>query len=211
MVDAQLRQRGIRDPRVLEAMSRVPREFFANASDRDRAYDDSPLPLELGQTISQPYMVARTLEALRLPGRERVLEIGAGSGYQAALLAQLAREVFAVERLPALAARARARLDALGLERVTVACLDGSRGWAAHAPYQAIAVAAGAPGIPEVLLSQLDEGGRMVIPVGDSDSQRLAILTRHGYRSEIVWDIPCSFVPLVGDFGWPGPPVGGTD
>jgi protein-L-isoaspartate(D-aspartate) O-methyltransferase len=205
MVDEQLVQRGIRDPRVLAAMRKVPRDRFVDAAQRARAYEDTPLPIAGGQTISQPYMVARMLELLRLDGSERVLEIGAGSGYQTALLCELARQVFAVERVAVLAETAARRLDELGYRCAEVGAFDGTYGWRERAPFDAIVVAAAAPGIPALLVDQLAVGGRMVIPVGTREQQRLAIVTRvdeKDYRTE--WETPCSFVPLVGRFGWGG-------
>jgi protein-L-isoaspartate(D-aspartate) O-methyltransferase len=204
MVDEQLRARGIRDRRVLEAMGRVPRERFVDAAQRERAYEDTPLPIGGGQTISQPWMVARMLELLGLRGDERVLEIGAGSGYQTALLAELGGMVFAVERLPQLARLGERRLAELGYNHVEVGCFDGTHGWRARAPFDAIVVAAGAPAIPVLLVDQLADDGRLVVPVGARDQQRLAVVTRHGDRFDTTWETPCTFVPLVGRYGWDG-------
>jgi protein-L-isoaspartate(D-aspartate) O-methyltransferase len=204
MVEAQLRRRGIRDARVLDAMGRVPRERFAPEDAGDRAYGDYPLPIGFGQTISQPYMVARMTELCALRGDERVLEIGAGSGYQSAILCELAREVFAVEIVPELAEQARARLLALGHENVHLECFDGSAGWRVHAPYDAILVAAGAPEIPPVLLHQLADDGRLVIPVGQRGDQRLARVTRGLESFSTEWCTECRFVDLVGQYGWGG-------
>ena len=203
MVADQLRRRGISDARVLDAMGRVPREWFVEPFQQRRAYDDMPLPIGLGQTISQPYMVARMLELLELTGHGRVLEIGTGSGYQAAVLGLLADEVYTVERLPVLAESARHRIAELGLHHVTVGCFDGTTGWPEHAPFDGIVVAAGAPSVPDALQSQLADGGRLVIPVGDPGLQRLAIITRHGDTFDTDWDTPCTFVPLLGRRGWP--------
>ncbi len=205
MVEEQLERRGIRNPRVLAAMRKVAREQFLDAAQRERAYEDSPLPIGAGQTISQPYMVARMLELLALRGAERVLEIGAGSGYQTALLCELARQVFAVERVASLAALAGRRLRDLGYRNLEIGAFDGTYGWRERAPFDAIVVAAAAPRIPALLVDQLGDGGRLVIPVGSREQQRLATVTRvrpDEYRTE--WETPCSFVPLVGRFGWGG-------
>jgi protein-L-isoaspartate(D-aspartate) O-methyltransferase len=204
MVEAQIRRRGVRDARVLDVMERVPRERFAPQDHADRAYGDHPLPLGFGQTISQPYMVARMTELCALQGDERVLEIGAGSGYQTAILCELAHEVFAIEIVAELAEEARARLAALGYGNVQLDCFDGSRGWREHAPYDAILVAAGAPDIPPVLLHQLADFGRLVIPVGERDEQRLARVTRGSEAFATEWFTECRFVDLVGQYGWGG-------
>ena len=204
MVTEQLAARGIRDKRVLSAMRRVPRERFVDDSMRDRAYEDSPLPIGYGQTISQPYMVARMCELAELHGDEAVLEIGGGSGYQAAVLGQLARQVYAVELKPELGERARQRMAALGYGNVEVGIFDGTYGWRERAPFDAILVAAGAPEIPPLLVDQLADGGRLVIPVGPRQGQRLAIVTRRGTEFSTEWATPCSFVDLVGKYGWGG-------
>jgi protein-L-isoaspartate(D-aspartate) O-methyltransferase len=204
MVDAQIRRRGIRDARVLDVMERVPRERFAPADHLERAYGDHPLPLGFGQTISQPYMVAKMTELCALQGDERVLEIGAGSGYQTAILCELAREVFAIEIVAELAEQARARLAALGYANVQLECFDGSRGWAEHGPYDVILVAAGAPDIPPVLLHQLADFGRLIIPVGEREDQRLARVTRGAEAFATEWFTECRFVDLVGQYGWGG-------
>jgi protein-L-isoaspartate(D-aspartate) O-methyltransferase len=205
MVDLQLAGRGIADPRVLAAFRDVPREAFLPEGLVEFAYQDAPLPIGDGQTISQPYIVAVMIEALELRGDERVLEVGAGSGYAAALLSRLAREVFTVERLPSLAEQARARLARLGYGNIQVLCGDGTLGWAEHAPYDAIVVAAGGPEIPPALLSQLAPRGRLVIPVGaDATSQVLMRVVREGeskFRREAM--APVRFVPLIGEQGWP--------
>jgi protein-L-isoaspartate(D-aspartate) O-methyltransferase len=205
MVELQLRGRGIVDERVLAAFRHVPREAFVPRELAEFAYRDTALPLAQGQTISQPYVVALMVEALQLRGHERVLEIGAGSGYAAAILSQVAREVFTVERIETLAEAAREKLAGLGYENVHVLHGDGTLGWREHAPYDAIAVAAGGPEVPQALLDQLAVGGRLVIPVGpDASSQVLLRVTREGlsqYRDESLG--PVRFVPLIGEQGWP--------
>lgn len=202
MVEQQLAARGITDARVLEAMERVPRHLFVPPARRSAAYDDTPLPLGEGQTISQPYMVAWMTELLELEGDETVLEIGTGSGYQAAILGVLAARVYTVERIEELAAGAGARLNELGFENVRIVVGDGSKGLPEHAPYDAIIVTAGSPAVPEVLVDQLAVGGRMVIPVGTSSMQMLTLVTRdeEGVRHREIGT--CVFVPLVGMYGW---------
>ena len=202
MVEDQLRARDIVDDRVLEAMERVPREVFVPDEMRERAYDDAALPIGAGQTISQPYMVARICEALSLRGPERVLDVGSGSGYQAAVLAELAHEVFTIERLPELAARARENLATAGYDRVQVHVGDGTLGLPEHAPYDGIAVAAAAPDIPEPLYGQLVTGGRLVIPVGGRHGQQLQLVVRSPEGAAVVRSVPCRFVPLVGEEGF---------
>jgi len=202
MVDEQLRARGITDERVLTAMGRVPRELFVREAYRGRAYDDAALPIGEGQTISQPYMVARICEELRLRGGERVLDVGTGSGYQAAVLAELAGEVHTIERLPSLAERARATLEAAGYGRVQVHVGDGTLGDPGHAPYAAIAVAAAAPEIPPSLYEQLEPGGRLVLPVGGREGQELQIVVRSPEGPAVLRSVPCRFVPLVGQEGF---------
>ena len=204
MVSEQLAARGIRDKRVLAAMRTVPRERFVDESMRDRAYEDSPLPIGYGQTISQPYMVARMCELAELAGDEAVLEIGAGSGYQAAILSQLARQIYAVELKPELGERAAQRMQTLGYGNVEIGVFDGTYGWRERAPFDTIIVAAGAPEIPPLLVDQLADGGRLVIPVGPRQGQRLAIVQRHGETFETQWATPCAFVDLVGRYGWGG-------
>jgi protein-L-isoaspartate(D-aspartate) O-methyltransferase len=203
MVRDQLVARGIKDERVLQAMGRVPREHFVDPSLAARAYEDHPLPIGSGQTISQPYMVARTVELLALQGDERVLDVGVGSGYQAAVLAALVPrgKVYGIERLPELSASAAARLKALGYD-VEVRCGDGTQGWWEHAPFDAIAVAAGAPKVPAPLLAQLADGGRLVLPVGDHEEQRLLLIRRRGEDFVTEADIPCMYVDLIGEDGW---------
>ncbi len=201
----------IRDPRVLDAMLRVPRERFIAAEFQDRAYENEPLPIGEEQTISQPFVVALMLESLRLRGTERVLEIGTGSGYQTALLAELTAEVISVERSAVLAKRAAALLVALGYQRVRLHHADGSLGWPPNAPYQGIVVSAGAPSVPDALLHQLADGGRLVIPVGPSDGQELILLERNPNGMRRVTLGAVRFVPLVGAAAWSAPfPDGAT-
>lgn len=206
MVSDHLRQRDIIDPHVLAAFASVPRDRFVPDALKDHAYDDVPLPIGSGQTISQPYVVALTAQALALTGKERVLEIGTGSGYAAAVLGQLAREVHTVERIEHLARTAAELLAALGIDNVHVHHGDGTLGWAVNAPYEAIAVAAGAPRPPPALLEQLTIGGRLVVPTGTADAQRLVRITRRAsnqYAEEDLGDV--RFVPLLGEQGWPVP------
>jgi protein-L-isoaspartate(D-aspartate) O-methyltransferase len=202
MVARQIRDRGIRSERVLEAMGTVPRHLFVPMDVIRRAYADEPLPIGEGQTISQPFMVAAMAEALLLEGSERVLEVGCGSGYQAAVLSQLVRQVIAVEAQPLLAASARERLERLGYANVTVEEGDGSAGWPPSAPYDAILVTAAAPAVPKPLVDQLAEGGRLVIPVGGSKHQELLRVVRHGERTTEQSLYTCRFVPLLGRYGW---------
>ncbi len=206
MVSDHLRRRDIVDPRVLAAFASVPRDRFVPESVLEHAYDDVPLPIGNGQTISQPYVVAITAQALALTGRERVLEIGTGSGYAAAVLGLLAHEVHTVERIDELAHSAAIRLAELGILNVFVRHGDGTLGWPADAPYEAIAVAAGAPRPPPALLEQLTVGGRLVLPTGTAEQQRLVRITRrdhHQYSEEDLGDV--RFVPLIGEQGWPVP------
>ena len=197
-----LQQKGIRDLAVLHAVGTVPRHRFVPESVRHRAYEDAALPIAGGQTISQPWVQARYLELAGLTGRERVLEVGAGSGYQTALLAMLADAVFAVERIPALAQGARAALEASGIRNVTVLVGDGTLGWRPFAPYDVILVAAASPEIPAPLVEQLSPGGRLVIPLGDRSTQVLTLVQREGeqVRTSTVADV--RFVPLLGQFGF---------
>ncbi len=203
MVESQIRNRGILDPRVLQAMRRVPRHRFIPRHLWDQAYNDYPLPIGENQTISQPYMVALMTEALELAGPEKVLEVGTGSGYQAAILAELAQEVFTIERLASLARAAEAVLKDLGYRNIHVLIGDGTLGWPKEAPYDAIMVTAGAPKIPPALLEQLALGGRLVIPVGDRYSQTLTRIRRTpegNLRTEYLGG--CRFVKLIGAQGW---------
>ncbi|HXF06387.1 MAG TPA: protein-L-isoaspartate(D-aspartate) O-methyltransferase [Blastocatellia bacterium] len=198
----RLRQKGIRDERVLAAMATVPRHLFVEEALWHRAYEDHALPIGYGQTISQPYMVALMTELLRVQPGERVLEIGAGSGYQTAILAVLGAEVYAVERIPELAQRAQARLEALGITTARVRASDGTLGWPEAAPFDAILVAAGSPAIPRPLVDQLIVGGRLVIPVGDETQQDLVRLWKGETENKIEYHGGCIFVKLIGAHGW---------
>ncbi len=193
----------ISDERVLDAMARIPRHRFVPEAIKSQAYNDNALPISGGQTISQPFIVARMTELLELNGTEKVLEIGAGSGYQTAILASLARKVFSIERLPALAEEADRRLRLLGFRNFSMKVADGTEGWNVYHPYDAVLIAAGGPRVPEPLIFQLKIGGRMVIPLGeDQRKQILFRVTRtdHGYTTEDFG--PCAFVPLIGEHGW---------
>ena len=193
----------IRDQRVLEAMNLVPRHFFVPEALQGQAYGDHALPIEFNQTISQPYIVARMTELLELDKNMRVLEIGSGSGYQTAVLARLASQVYALERIGELARDAHARLRALGIHNATVKAFDGTLGWNAHAPYDGVLVAAGGPQVPEPLVAQLKIGGRLVIPTGETrESQRLVRVIKTETGHKIEEHGPCQFVPLIGQHGW---------
>jgi len=206
MLDKQLRRRGIHDSGVLSAMAAVRREEFVPKEFRQRAYEDAPLPIGEGQTISQPYIVAAMTAALHLAGSERVLEVGTGCGYQAAILSHLGEIVFSIESRSELASSAAARLERLGYANVHIHCGDGTLGLPELAPFDAILVAAAAPRVPEPLRWQLAEGGRLILPVGDADNQELLCLTRHGNSFETRTLEACRFVPLVGYYGWKEPP-----
>mgnify|MGYP001172780116 CR=1 FL=1 len=193
---------GIKDKRVLVAMSRVPRELFVPPQSQSLAYEDRPLPIGLDQTISQPFIIALMTEALELTGSEKVLEVGTGSGYQAAILAELARLVITVERLPSLAETARGVLDKLGYTSVAVHLAEDTLGWQSEAPYDAVIVTAGAPRVPVDLLNQLAVGGRMVIPVGSRDEQELYKIIRRRKKNTVHNLGGCRFVPLIGKGAW---------
>lgn len=203
MVSGQLVSRGIEDERVLAAMRKVPRHLFVPEDQQDSAYGDYPLPVGHSQTISQPYIVAYMTEALQLEGRERVLEIGTGSGYQTAILAELAREVFTVERIGELLGNAKQKLMSLGYRNIRFKVGDGTLGWEDHAPYDGIIVTAAGPEVPKPLLEQLAEGGRLVVPVGRRFNQRLVRVRKekYSYREQPLMDV--RFVDLVGLHGWP--------
>jgi protein-L-isoaspartate(D-aspartate) O-methyltransferase len=202
MVEQQLRARGVRDERVLEAMTSVPRDRFVAAGSVQVAYADRPLSIGRGQTISQPYMVGTMLEQLDCGPGDVALEVGAGSGYQAALLGELCAEVHAVEVVEELAESAREVLFDLGYDNVHIHVGDGTEGWPENAPYDRIIVAAGAPSVPEPLTEQLADGGRLVMPVGGRMSQRLVTIERHGDELEQTAGMSCVFVPLIGRHGW---------
>jgi protein-L-isoaspartate(D-aspartate) O-methyltransferase len=202
MVEDQLRRRGISDPRVLEAMAKIPRHLFIAPEFRSSAYEDRPLPIGEGQTISQPYMVAVMTQSLGLAGSERVLEIGTGSGYQAAVLGELAGAVYTMERLPHLMEHARNVLHSLGYPNIYSRTGDGSKGWPEEAPFDGIIVTAGAPEAPPVLKEQLADGGRLVIPIGPRHAQNLYRISRNGDQFTEEDVTGCVFVPLVGDYGW---------
>jgi protein-L-isoaspartate(D-aspartate) O-methyltransferase len=200
MVQMQLIPRDIRDTRVLAAMGEVPRESFVSARMEDLAYEDRPLPIGFGQTISQPYMVARATELVAPRPNDRALEIGAGCGYQAAVLSRLCAQVFGVEIVSELAERARVTLKALGYHNAMIEAADGSGGWPAHAPYDVIVVSAATPALPAMLLGQLSDGGRLVAPVGSPEEQVLTLVRRKGAEYEIVRDVSCRYVSLIGRF-----------
>jgi protein-L-isoaspartate(D-aspartate) O-methyltransferase len=202
MVDTQLVARGVRDPEVLRALGRVPRHLFVEEALRDRAYGDGALPIGYDQTISQPFMVATMTEALQLQGGEKLLEIGTGSGYQTAVLAEIAERVFSVERIAPLYRRARSLLDQLGYHNVVLRHGDGTLGWSDHAPYDAIVVTAGAPHLPSALRDQLVIGGRLVIPVGERHRQDLLRITRGEEEDRREMLGACVFVDLIGSDGW---------
>jgi len=202
MVAEQLRDRGIRDERVLEAMARVPRHEFVQPDQRDEAYEDHPLPIGEGQTISQPFVVAAMLEALALRPEDVVLEVGTGSGYETAVLAELVRKVYSIERIASLAERARKVLERLGYSNVTVVHGDGSQGLPEAAPFDAIVVSAAAPHLPKPLMEQLRDGGRLVIPVGSGFAQELQLVRKIGDNTTILYLDGVRFVPLIGRDGF---------
>jgi len=202
MVKEQIRDRGVRDERVLSAMEEVPRHLFVPPGLRESAYDDGPLPIGAGQTISQPFIVAEMTQALRLSGEERVLEIGTGSGYQTAILSRLCREVVTVERIPSLSEAARTRLDALGVTNVFYAVGDGSLGCPERAPYDRILSAAASPDVPAPWVEQLAEGGAIVLPMGGRFEQVLARVTKRGGKTHTEILGGCRFVPLIGAHGF---------
>jgi protein-L-isoaspartate(D-aspartate) O-methyltransferase len=203
MVERLREQYRIHDGNVLEAMRQIPRHFFVPEALRGRAYGDHALPIIANQTISQPFIVARMTELLELDRKSRVLEIGAGSGYQTAVLTQLAAQVYAIERIGELAREAQTRIRELGIYNATVKAFDGTLGWSAHGPYDGILVAAGGPKVPEPLIAQLKMGGRMVIPVGETrESQILVRVIKTEAGNKIEEHGPCQFVPLIGQHGW---------
>lgn len=202
MVETQLESRGITESRVLAAMAKVPRHLFVAEEQRDRAYEDEPLPIGKGQTISQPYMVALMVEALGLKGKEQVLEIGTGSGYEAVVLAELCARVFSVELVEDLAVKARVVLASLGYRNVSIQVGDGTLGWGEHAPYDAVVISAAAPCIPRPLLEQLRPGGCLELPMGEEELQTLVCIRKEsgGLREEYLGE--CRFVKLMGAYGW---------
>ncbi|MGH7356262.1 MAG: protein-L-isoaspartate(D-aspartate) O-methyltransferase [Candidatus Rokuibacteriota bacterium] len=202
MIDEQLTRRGVTDVRVLAVMRRVPRHLFVDEALRDRAYGDYPLPIGEEQTISQPYIVGLMTSLLELSGGEKVLEVGTGSGYQTAILAGLARRVCSIERLPRLAARARATLEALGCDNVWIRIGNGALGWPDEAPFDRILVTAGGPSIPPPLFQQLAEGGRLVLPLGDMESQTLTVVEKVRGEMKTRSEGECKFVRLVGKYAW---------
>ena len=201
----ELRAKGVRDLAVLRAVDLTPRHLFVPTGVRHRAYEDTPLPIGNGQTISQPWVHARYLEVLALKGSEKVLEVGTGSGYQTVLLSHLAGQVFSVERLAPLLDIAREAVRASGVSNVSLMLGDGTYGWKAFAPYDAILVSAASPDVPQPLLDQLADGGRLLVPVGGRDEQKLTLITRRGAEFERQFIAPVRFVPLVGDHGWTEP------
>ena len=207
----ELRSKGIRDLAVLRAVEKTPRHQFVPTGIRHRAYDDAPLPIGNGQTISQPLIHAQYLELLALKGTERVLEIGTGTGYQTALLSHLVDQVFSIERIAALYEQARVILAQLGLRNVSLLVGDGTIGWRAHSPFDAILVSAGSPSVPQPLLDQLADGGRLLVPVGDRAIQQLMVYTRRGDRIDKRDVAPVRFVPLIGTHGWEGEGTGDGD
>ena len=202
MVEEQVLGRGIADARVVDAMRRVPRHLFVEEALRDQAYGDSALPIGEGQTISQPYTVARMTELLRLTGRERVLEVGTGSGYQAALLGHLAGRVCTIERVARLAERARQTLESLGYTNVWVRTSNGTLGWPDQSPFDRIIVTAGGPEVPPPLVEQLADGGRLIMPVGDAAGQKLRVMDKQQGRMRVTEHSGYVFVKLIGKYAW---------
>ena len=202
MVETQLIPRGIKDKRVLDAMKKVPRHLFVSEPMQYRAYDDMALSIGEGQTISQPYMVAAMTELLDLKGDEKVLEIGTGSGYQAAILAELSKEVYTVERVPVLSGQAEARFHTFGYKNIHVKVGDGTSGWPEEAPFDRIIITAGTPRIPEPLMDQLSDEGIIIAPVGDRFSQQIIKIIKSGNKLSESFHTPCVFVPLIGEHGW---------
>lgn len=198
----ELRSKGINDLAVLRAFEKTPRHQFVPTGIRHRAYEDMPLPIGNGQTISQPYIHAHYLQLLTLKGTEKVLEIGTGTGYQTALLSHLVSQVFSVERIAALSEQAKANMQKLGIGNVSLKVGDGTLGWTAYAPFDAILVSAGSPSLPQPLVDQLADGGRLLVPIGDRETQHLMLLTRRGERVEKREVAPVRFVPLIGTHGW---------
>ena len=197
-----LQEKGIKDLAVLRAFEMTPRHAFVPTGLKHRAYEDAPLPIGNGQTISQPYVHAKYLELLKLTGREKVLEIGTGSGYQTVLLSNLVEQVFSIERIPALFLQAREAIQRIGARNVSMLLGDGTVGWRDYAPYDAILVSAGGPNVPQPLVEQLADGGRMLVPVGPKDEQTLKLVTRRGSGIEVTDIAPVRFVPLYGTHGW---------
>ncbi len=203
MIEEQLLERGIKDLALMEVMSRVPRHLFVDSSLQQRAYGDCPLPIGENQTISQPYIVASMTEALQLKGEERVLEIGTGSGYQTAILAEMASQVFTIERIRPIVQKTKVLLNSLRYENIVFKVFDGTYGWRDQSPFDAILISAATPSIPTVLIEQLADKGRLVAPVGGRESQKLTVLSKVGNRLVSREKESCKFVPLIGKFAWP--------
>jgi protein-L-isoaspartate(D-aspartate) O-methyltransferase len=203
MVEEQLLERGIKDLALMEVMSRVPRHLFVDSSLQQRAYGDCPLPIGENQTISQPYIVASMTEALHLKGKERVLEIGTGSGYQTAILAEMASQVFTIERIRPIVQKTKVLLNSLMYENIIFKVFDGTYGWRDQSPFDAILISAATPNIPTALIEQLADKGRLVAPVGGRESQKLTVLNKVGSRLVSREKESCKFVPLIGKFAWP--------
>jgi protein-L-isoaspartate(D-aspartate) O-methyltransferase len=203
MIEEQLLERGIKDLALMEVMSRVPRHLFVDSSLQQRAYGDCPLPIGENQTISQPYIVASMTEALQLKGEERVLEIGTGSGYQTAILAEMASQVFTIERIRPIVQKTKVLLNSLMYENIIFKVFDGTYGWRDQSPFDAILISAATPSIPTALIEQLADKGRLVAPVGGRESQKLTVLSKVGSRLVSREKESCKFVPLIGKFAWP--------